>query len=92
MKKFFFDNRVNFLFFFTSLLCLTIVLGIENISPNSTKWLYNTNDASLHQLGWHFFKNDVWRFPLGANPTYGDGIGNSIVYTDSIPFLALFFK
>jgi len=92
MKKFFFDNRVNVLFFFTSLLCLTIVLGIENISPNSTKWLYTTGDASLHQLGWHFFKNDVWRFPLGANPTYGDGIGNSIVYTDSIPFLALFFK
>jgi len=92
MKKLFFDNKINILFLFISLLCLIGVLGIENISFKNTKWLYGTNDASLHQLGWHFFKNDVWRFPFGANPTYGDGIGNSIVYTDSIPFLALFFK
>jgi hypothetical protein len=93
MKKLFFDNKINILFLITSIICLVGVLGIENISFKNSKWLYDTNnDASLHQLGWHFFKNDIWRFPLGNNPNYGDEIGNSIVYTDSIPFLALFFK
>ena len=89
MKNFLFDNRINILFLFISLFFLVGVLGIENISFKSTKWLYGTNDAALHQLGWHFFKNDIWRFPLGNNPNYGDEIGNSIVYTDSIPILEI---
>ncbi len=92
MKKLFFDNKINILFLFISLLCLIGVLGIENISFKNTKWLYGTNDASLHQLGWHFFKNDVWRFPLGSNPNYGISLGNCIVFSDSIPLLAIFFK
>ena len=39
-----------------------------------------------------FFKNDVWRFPLGSNPNYGIELGSSIVFSDSIPILALIFK
>jgi len=67
-------------------------LGADNISFKDTEWLYGSNDASLHQLGWYFFKNDIWRFPLGNNPNYGEEISSSIVYTDSIPLLAFFFK
>ena len=92
MKNFLFNNRINILFLFITLFFLVGVLGIENISFMSTKWLYDTNDASLHQLGWYFFKNDIWRFPLGSNPNFGDELGNSIVYADTIPILALFFK
>jgi hypothetical protein len=44
------------------------------------------------QLGWYFFQNDIWRFPLGSNPNYGEEIASSIVYTDSIPILAFLFK
>jgi len=92
MKKLFFVNRIYFLFLFISFLCLAGVVGIDNISFQSTKWLHYNNESSLYQLGWHFFKNDIWRFPLGNNPNYGDGLGSSIVYTDSIPILAIFFK
>ena len=92
MKKLFFDNRIYFLFLFISFLCLAGVVGIDNISFQSTKWLHYNNESSLYQVGWHFFKNDIWRFPLGSNPNYGDGLGSSIVYTDSIPILAIFFK
>ena len=91
MKKLFFVNRIYFLFLFISFLCLAGVVGIDNISFQSTKWLYYNNESSLYQLGWHFFKNDIWRFPLGNNPNYGDELGSSIVYTDSIPILAIFF-
>ena len=43
-------------------------------------------------MAWHFFKNDTWRFPLGSNPNYGGEFASSIVFSDSIPILALTFK
>ena len=92
MKKFFFNNRINFLFLIISFVCLIGVLGMENIFFHSTKWLYGLNDSSMFQLGWYFFKNDIWRFPLGSNPNYGDEIGSSIVYSASMPGFAIFFK
>ena len=91
MNKLLFDNKINLLFLFISLLCVIGVVGIENISFQSTKWLHSL-ETGTHQLGWYFFKNDIWRFPLGSNPNYGDNIGNVIVFSDSIPILALFFK
>ena len=56
MKKFFFNNRINFLFLIISFVCLIGVLGIENILFHSTKWLYGLNDASMFLSGWNFLK------------------------------------
>ena len=92
MKKFFFNYKITFLFLLISFSWLIAVLGIENIPFQSTKWLHNGSDAALHQSGWYFFQNDVWRFPLGSNPNYGITFGSSIVFTDSIPLFALIFK
>jgi hypothetical protein len=92
VKKFFFDNKINFLFLFISFIFLIAVIGIDNINFQNTGWLYKGNDSTTIQLGWYFFLNDDWRFPLGSNPNYGEELGNSIVFSDSIPILALFFK
>ena len=91
MYKILFKNKINLLFLLISFLCLISVVGIDNVSFKSTEWLY-IGESSQHQLGWHFFKNDIWRFPLGSNPNYGDEFSNSIVFADAIPILALFFK
>jgi len=91
MYKILLKNKINLLFLLISFLCLINVVGIDNVSFKSTEWLY-IGESSQHQLGWHFFKNDIWRFPLGNNPNYGDGFSNSIVFSDAIPILALFFK
>ena len=91
MYKILFKNRINLLFLLISFLCLISVVGIDNVSFKSTEWLY-TGESAQHQLGWHFFKNDIWRFPLGNNPNYGEEFSNSIVFSDAIPILALFFK
>ena len=81
------------LFYFILAVCLTLTfLGVENFYFTNIKWLFTGNDISGHQTGWHFFKEDTWRFPLGSNPNYGDKIGNSIIYSDSIPLLAFIFK
>mgnify|MGYP001382914904 CR=1 FL=1 len=91
MKKIIFDNKINLLFLLISFFWLINVVGIENISFKNIKWLHSL-ETSTHQIGWYFFKNDIWRFPLGSNPNYGEMIGNCIVFSDSIPILALFFK
>ena len=67
------------------------LLGAVRIDPTSTLWL-NESDIAQHYLGWHFFRGEPWMLPLGANPRYGLDMGSSIVFTDSIPLLALFFK
>ena len=93
MKKLIFINKINLLFILISLFTTFIILGTYFINISNTRWIHNVgSDVSPSHVGWFFFKNDVWRFPLGINPNYGDEIGSSIIYSDSIPILALFFK
>ena len=67
------------------------LLGLEFISPQNQDWLYS-GDLSVYQIGWKYFRNDIWRFPLGLNPNYGIYAGGSVVFSDSIPIFAIFFK
>ena len=76
---------------FLSLILTFYILGINNLSFISTKWLA-AHDVTTDLLSWKFFKNDIWRFPLGSNPNYGGEFGSSIIFSDSIPILALTFK
>ena len=93
MYKILFDNKINLIFLLISLGSIVFLLGIDSSLVTSTQWIHHRgSDISLTHMGWFFFKNDLWRFPLGSNPNYGDGIGSSIVFSDSIPILALLFK
>ena len=88
--------KTNFFFFLTySLIAffLTIAfLGLDNIFFNNVNWISSFGDMSNSYNAWTYYKNDIWRFPLGVNPNYGIEVGTSIVFTDSIPLLAIFFK
>ncbi len=79
------------IFILISLLFWVYLLGPSYINPLNNTWLYN-GDLSIYQLGWKFFKNDIWRFPLGKNPNFGIYFGGSVVFSDSIPFMAIVFK
>lgn len=72
-------------------LFFSFTVGIEKVDPRNVQWL-NFKDQKTHWIGWLFFADDKWRWPLGANPRYGWGSFNSIVYTDSWPIFAIFFK
>jgi hypothetical protein len=67
------------------------LIGVIRLDPTSTLWL-NDGDVAQHYLGWHFFRGEPWSLPLGRNLRYGLDMGSSIVFTDSIPLLALTFK
>ena len=72
------------------LTCLTVT-GFRVLDPTNIAWL-GQGDPVIHYLGWAFFRDTPWLFPLGSNPHYGLEIANSIVYSDSIPLLAFLFK
>lgn len=69
---------------------LTLV-GYRVLIPTNIAWL-NISDPSTYYLGWEFFRFSKWDFPLGLNPQYGLGISNAILYSDSNPLFAIFFK
>lgn len=62
------------------------------IDPTSTRWLLTEGDPFQHFMGWDAFRRDEWRWPLGAVPRLGSLIDASIVFTDSVPLLALPLK
>lgn len=50
------------------------------------------DDIWQHYLGWCFYRNSEWQFPIGLmdNCIYPSSV--SIIYTDSIPLFAVIFK
>ena len=56
-------------------------------------WIYSFGSDTLqHHLGWEWFRQDPWRFPLGSIQSYGYPSGTFLSYLDSIPLFAIPFK
>ena len=90
MKNFLSIKLQSFLII-TSSLIVIYLLGFDFIKLNNQDW-FNSGDLSTYQLGWKYFKEDSWRFPIGLNPNYGIYLNGSIIFSDSVPFFAIFFK
>lgn len=77
----------------TALLASFLILGIAPLRVGNINWLFVSNpDPLTHYLGWAFYRQSEWSFPVGLNPSYGLEISSSIVFSDSIPLFAIFFK
>ena len=74
-----------------SLILTTYILGIDNLSLINTEWL-RAHDVTTDIISWKFFRDDIWRFPLGNNPNYGMDIGSGIAFSGSVPVMAIIFK
>lgn len=56
-------------------------------------WIYAAGEDLLkHQVGWEWFRQEGWHFPLGWIHAFGYPFGTSITFLDSIPLLAIPFK
>lgn len=68
------------------------IYGFKVLNFTYDDWLMSGGDLSQHYIGWRFFRNSNWHFPIGLmdNITYPDKI--SIIYMDSIPLFAIVFK
>jgi hypothetical protein len=75
------------------LVATLLIVGINPMQIQNTNWLFISNpDPLTHYLGWAFYKHSGWSWPIGLNPNYGLEISSSIVFSDSIPLLAILFK
>src|SRR5262245_16573097 len=86
-------NPTVWLSILTGVLAFVGVTGGRILRPGYIDWLMGSTDPAANFLGWQFFRHTpIFQFPLGDNPSYGVGMGNSIVYSDSIPLFAFLFK
>ena len=69
-----------------------IIVGFAPLNPINASWILGRLDPTQHYLGWLFYRNGAWTIPLGLNPLFGQDLSSSIVYSDSIPLLAIPFK
>lgn len=53
---------------------------------------YDESDIIQHYSGWLAFRNSEWSFPLGLAKDMAIEDGTYISFTDSIPWVAIFFK
>lgn len=87
-------NFLSILFILSAaLLASLLILGIAPLRVGNINWLFVSNpDPLTHYLGWAFYRQSEWTLPVGLNPSYGLEISSSIVFSDSIPLFAIFFK
>lgn len=74
-------------------LLFVITYGVRILNPTYVGWLMQEGkDLSQHYFGWCFFRQSPWHFPLGLTSTLGYPQMTSVMFTDSIPLVAVFFK
>jgi hypothetical protein len=86
--------------FWVEWLCVAIVgafgflfsTSFTILNPRNTTWL-RWGDSAQHYLGWEFFRrSELLQFPIGNNPSFGQGFSSTIFFSDSIPLLAIPLK
>ena len=76
-------------------LVFLILYGVRVLDPTCVDWILNnpSPDPAQHYLGWVFYRRSRWHLPyLGANYSAIYPYRTSILYTDSIPLLAVLGK
>ena len=79
------------LYIFLGLITTIYIFGFDHISFTNTDWL-RSRDMTADLLAWKYYKNDIWRFPIGNNPNYGMDLGSGIIFSGSIPLFSIVFK
>lgn len=70
-----------------------LLYGRSPLYFSNVDWIYvNGGDVFQHQIGWEWFRQERWHFPLGTINDYGYPFGTSVSFMDSIPLFAIPFK
>lgn len=69
-----------------------LIYGVNVLNPVYDDWLLGQGDLTQHYLGWCFFRRGSWTFPVGLTDNLAYPSYTSVIFTDSIPLLAVFFK
>ncbi|WP_353672931.1 DUF6311 domain-containing protein [Synechocystis sp. LKSZ1] len=63
-----------------------------NLNLYNIDWLFSKGDPASHFIGWLYYSQDSWRWPITFTQNLSYPTGNTIAYSDSVPLLAIFFK
>ncbi len=63
--------------------------GVAILNPFYTTWLIHAGDLTVNYYGWEFYRASALQFPLGVIGNLSHFMPTSIVYTDSLPLVAL---
>ena len=70
-----------------------VIYGFKVLDVTNDDFLMGYHlDMTQHYLGWRLFRESAWHFPFGLCDTSIYPYMSSVVYTDSIPLFAVFFK
>ncbi len=71
-----------------------LIYGYASLLPTNVSFIYDSSDPDVfsHQLGFDFYRISPWRWPIGVQSYYPYPYECSVIYTDSIPIFAFFFK
>lgn len=64
--------------------------GRHAIDPTNLSWL--VGDHAQHVLGWLFFRNEPWGFPIGRIDGLMYPIGTTVGFTDANPWVSVILK
>ena len=65
--------------------------GWSTLWPTHTSWVFHS-DWRQHWMGWLFFRDAPWTFPLGSVPSLLYPVGTTIGFTDSNPIVSILLK
>lgn len=72
-----------------------LIYGPYSLDVTNDSWIllqYDGTDMMQHYAGWAQYRISDWTYPLGYANMLAYGDGTYITYTDSIPYVAIFFK
>ncbi len=75
-----------------SLMLFGGIYGFSMLDPGNIAYIYNNFDTEQHYFGWVSYRDAAWQFPLGLHDRLIYPDDTSVIFTDSIPILAFFFK
>lgn len=84
--------KIYLIFIITGTLYALSFLNLSFIMGKSLYWKEPNGDIITHMIGAIYYAQDAWRWPLFYVPKLAFPEGTSIVYTDSLPLLALIAK
>ena len=95
MKGINYQGNKNIILYLLSLILVLIVFqisyGLDIVIPTNINWLLSArHDWGQHYLGWAFYRNEHWTFPIGNIDKLCYPVSTNVGYWDSIPLLAFF--
>lgn len=92
MKEIVVKNRCVWVSAILGAITFMCIYGLNVLNPQYIDWLYSGGDLTQHYLGWVSYRNSRWFFPIGLMDQLTYPFRSSIIFSDSIPLMAVFFK